>query len=404
MGQCDSSMIRKNKRSGVDKDLMPGLPNDITMAQIISRLPFYQIPVLMTLNTTWRMVLLNQNNYYTDNTHFYQRHAIADSIVFYVVRLGVLESLSIYHQGALKTLPLPSNCMTAIAVSFLLINQKIFYISYCPKTHQKEQCVQVLDLCGGGRFEWQSLPMLPLLNCHLDEILLHRGTGALSDGSSIYICIRDNIDEMVCTECRYLSDLHDLQKDIRTYSKEWVVWQLNEAEQKWSSSVSMQFLNAQFVKPSHPPQYLLLHNTDNNSGELLQRHIVLRPYFSKHYLEVQNFWLISKQTFFSVKDDFEGEKVKSIHYLEKVGNEVLCYKIYFQNTQTIVQEDLKSVVRRRILGLSCSDVVRVNWSDEGRKLAFSLPLLRGESRRRHVFYDVNMAQEEAMYMWSFYDF
>ncbi|GLJ28130.1 hypothetical protein SUGI_0552550 [Cryptomeria japonica] len=226
----------------------------------------------MTLNRIWRTVLLNQNSYYTDNTRHYQRHAISNSVVFYVVRLGALESLHIYHQGALKTVPL------------------------LPKP----------------------MPARPL----------------------------------------------------------------NEAEQKWRSSVSMQFLNGahQFVKPKHPPQYLYLYNTDNCLGSLLKRHIVLRPYFSKHNHKVPNLCSNSKQMLFSVIDDFEGEKIKSIHCFEKVGSKVLCYKIYFQNAQSI---------------LGCSDVARADWSDKGRKLVFSLSLLRDES-----FYEVNMAQQEAMYIWE----
>lgn len=220
-----------------NSDLIAGVHNEITMGCIISRLPWYEIPLLRTLNRTWDATLKSSN--YANYFRHHQCHVLAKSIVFYMKSASTGDhKLLLYQNGLVRRLPLPCSIPSRSMLKILVTGHCIYFLTLA-ENDQSMYNVYTLDLAR-GMIGWQSLSPLPNRgNC----VYVAR----CPDGNSAYMLM--------------LNDT--LSKEAEN---KWSVWmhkiKANGSFSKWRSiPLSLPLLN-QLTKKSYPPKYLDIQTSD----------------------------------------------------------------------------------------------------------------------------------------------
>ncbi|KAH9304206.1 hypothetical protein KI387_008610, partial [Taxus chinensis] len=141
-----------------NSDLIAGVHNDITVGCIISRLPWYEIPLLRTLNRTWHNTLNNSN--YANYFRHYQCRVLDKSIIFYTKNTSTGgRNLRLYQDGVVRRLPLPHSIPSRSMLKILVTGHCIYFLTLS-EHDQSMYNVYRLDLAR-GIIEWQRLAPLP---------------------------------------------------------------------------------------------------------------------------------------------------------------------------------------------------------------------------------------------------
>jgi hypothetical protein len=150
-----------------DTTLLPGLGKDVVLGEIISRVPWYDRPILKELNRSWANALTHSFPSYARLRH---TRFMADSLVLYRVPLSSrpfhpYETLALWlyngKDSCVRSLPVPSisESLQRFVKIVCDINEDLIY-SFTRLSENGMYNVHVLDIREGNS-RWKTLPSLP---------------------------------------------------------------------------------------------------------------------------------------------------------------------------------------------------------------------------------------------------
>ncbi|GLJ28965.1 hypothetical protein SUGI_0571500 [Cryptomeria japonica] len=394
-------------------DLIPVLPNDITLGPIMAYMPWHMKPLLMTLNKTWAYAL---NNPQCAIPH-YKPNALKNSVIFYAhtqIDNDNTLFLFIYQRGILRKLPPPPHISAESYkfTRFFVTDQCVYALTPCSAQDKDMYNVEMLDL-GGGITRWQTLPQLPDIgDCIYITSMLNEDGNSTHD----YIWICSDSIRGITEECIYLSMGHRVIMDD---ADDWSAWELHKITDKGQSR-SIPPPPAPPIEKfeNHPPEYLDIYSTD----ELRPRHLYKLFTVTEYGLHLNHQGLfeptIEPGYLFLFKDDYYQGAITGLHSVRKEVDsdgsmKLISYRKDLQNAEVLAGDELNEFYDswrnflsnwRRFLPENISAVKFTSdlsqKMDEWQK-QFSLPSSKGDGLVLNETSTVKVVQQGTIYIYAY---